>query len=170
MSKGTEKLFERIYTIEFDSQEWLKSYDRLTDRVSLQKGSLYTVQIMPKDEMLSLKEKLHTLKPHVQNKDQKLGASVKSLEIYTGQEIQALHKTVGKRFKMTEEIIRADEQGDKVQWQNLTSPVHVRARDDLPRVLANYPMITSDKKSIMKYTREFKECKWKPIGMKNLQK
>ena len=65
----------------------------------------------------------------MQNKDQRLGASMKSLEIYTGREIQALQKTVVKRFEIIEEIIRADEQGKKVQGQDSTSPVAVR--DDL---------------------------------------
>ena len=40
---------------------------------------------------------------------------MKSLEIYTGQEIQALQRTVVKRFEMIEEIIGTDEQGKKVQ-------------------------------------------------------
>ena len=75
--------------------------------------------------MLSLKEKLQTLESHVQNEDQRLGASVKSLEIYTGQEIRALQKTVVKRFKAIEEIIGADEQWEKLQGQDLTSPVRI---------------------------------------------
>ena len=58
--------------------------------------------------MLSLKEKLQTLESHVQNEDQRLGTSVKSLEIYTGQETQSSQKTVVKRFEMIEEIIEAD--------------------------------------------------------------
>ena len=51
MPKGTEKLSERIHTVEFDNQNLLKSYDRLADRVSLQEGNLHTIQIMSKDEM-----------------------------------------------------------------------------------------------------------------------
>ena len=39
-------------------------------------------------------EKFNTLELHVQNEDQKLFDSMKSLEIFTGQEIQALQKTV----------------------------------------------------------------------------
>ena len=84
MSKGTEKLSERIHTVEFDNQNLLKSYDRLADRVSLQEGNLHTIQIMSKDEMLSLKEKLQTLESYVKNEEQKLCFSMKSLEIYTG--------------------------------------------------------------------------------------
>ena len=40
---------------------------------------------------------------------------MKSLEIYTGQEIQVFQKTEVKRFEMIEEIIGADEQGKKAQ-------------------------------------------------------
>ena len=132
MSKGTEKLSERIHTVEFDNQNLLKSYDKLADRLSLQDGNLHAIQIMSKDEMLSLKKKLQTLESHVQNEDQRLGASMKSLEIYNGQKILALQKTVVKRFEMTEKIIEADEQGKKVQGQDLTSLVAVR--DGLPLV------------------------------------
>ena len=83
----------------------LKSYDRLADRVSLQDGNLHTIQIMSKDEVLSLKEKLQTLESHVQNQHQRLGASMKSLEIYTGQEIQALQKTVVKDLKQLRKLL-----------------------------------------------------------------
>ena len=76
--------------------------------------------------MLSLKEKIQTLESHVQNEDQRLCASIKSLEIYTGQEIQALQKTIIKRFEIIEEIIGADEKGKKTQGQDSTSPVAVR--------------------------------------------
>ena len=48
---------------------------------------------------------------------------MKSLEIYTGQEIQALQKRVVKRFEMFVEIIGTDEQGKKVQGQDSTSPL-----------------------------------------------
>ena len=58
----------------------------------------------------------------MQNEDQRLDASIKLLDIYTGQEIQALEKTVVKLFETIEEIIEADEQGKKVQEQDLTSP------------------------------------------------
>ena len=56
---------------------------------------------MSKDE-ISLKEKLQSLESHVQNASQRLGASKKSLEIYTGQKIQALQKTMIKRFEIIE--------------------------------------------------------------------
>ena len=50
-------------------------------------------------------------------KDQRLNDSMKALELYAGQEIQALQKTVVKRFEMIEKIIRTDEQEEKVQGQ-----------------------------------------------------
>ena len=40
----------------------------------------------------------------MQNEDQKLFDSMKSLEIFTGQEIQALQKTVVKRFETIEKL------------------------------------------------------------------
>ena len=53
-------------------------------------------------------ENFNALELHVQNKGQKLFDSMKSLEIFTGEEIQDLQKTVGKRFKLTEESIRTN--------------------------------------------------------------
>ena len=44
-------------------------------------------------------------------------------------------KDSGKKIKMIGEIIGTDEQGEKVQKQDLTSPVSVSVRIDLPRVL-----------------------------------
>ena len=70
--KGTEKLAERIHNVEFDNKNLLKSYARLADKVSLQDGNLHAIQIMSKNEMLSLKEKLQTLESHVKNEDQRL--------------------------------------------------------------------------------------------------
>ena len=42
-------------------------------------------------------------------------------------------------------------------------PVCVRVRDDLPRVLATYPVITSDKAVNTQYPNGYKECKWKDM-------
>ena len=70
---------------------------------------------------------------------------MKSLEIFTGQKIQAIQKTVVKRLEMIEEIIRIDKQGVEVQGQDLTIPVCIRVRDDLPRFLGTCPVISSDK-------------------------
>lgn len=41
-----------------------------------------------------------------------------------------------KRFKTIERIIKIDEQGEKVQRQDLTLPVPVRVRNDITRILA----------------------------------
>ena len=54
-----------------------------------------------------------------------------------------------KIFEIIEEIIRCDEEGMEVQAQDLALPVYVRVKDDLPRVLATYPIITSDKPPIL---------------------
>ena len=94
ISKGTKKLSEKIHIVEFGNQTLFKSYNILADRVSLQECNLHTMQKMPKDEMLSLKEKLQTLESHVQKEEQRLGDSMKSLEIYMGQKIKALQKIV----------------------------------------------------------------------------
>ena len=94
-----------------------------------------------------------------------LSTSMKSLEIYTGQEIQALQKTVVGKFEKIVEIIGADEKGEKVQIQDLTLLVPVRIRDDLPRDLASYPVIIFEKASSYNCPKGSKECRWKPIGM-----
>ena len=58
---------------------------------------------------------------------------------------------------------------EKVQGKDSTLPVNVRVREDLPRVLATYPVNSSDKPSITSYTKASKECRWKPMGMNNLK-
>ena len=60
MSKGAEKLSERIHTVKFDNQNLLKCHDRLADGTSLQDDNPHTIQVMSKNEVLSLKEKLQT--------------------------------------------------------------------------------------------------------------
>ena len=114
-------------------------------------------------------ERFHTLELNVQKGYQSLFESKKSLEIFTGPELQALQKTVVKRFEIIKEIIRTDEQRVEVQGQDLASLVRVGGRDDLPRVLATYPVISSDKPSSNKYPKGFKECKWKHIGVSGLK-
>ena len=47
----------------------------------------------------------------MQNEDHKLFESMKSLEIFPAKEIQAVKKTVVKRFEMIEKISETDEQG-----------------------------------------------------------
>ena len=119
--------------------------------------------------MLSLLDKFHTLESCVKNNNQKLNETMRALEQNTGLEIQILQKAVVKRFAKTEEIIRTDEQGDKVQVQNLALPVQVKVRNDLPRVLTVYPAISSEKPTGTKYPKVVKEYKWKLIGMRELK-
>ena len=57
------------------------------------------------------------------------------------------------RFDTVEEIIRTNEQGEKVQGKDLSLPVLLRVRDDLPRVLTAYSIITPDKPSSSKYSK-----------------
>ena len=57
---------------------------------------------------MSLMEKFNVLESHVQNETQKLFDLMKSLEIFTGQEIRDLQKTAIKRFELTEELSRTD--------------------------------------------------------------
>ena len=73
---------------------------------------MYAIKITSKDEMLSLLERLHTLE-----------SSMRTLEQNTGQEIQTLQKAVVKRFEKIEEFVKIDEQGQKIQRQNLASSV-----------------------------------------------
>ena len=60
-------------------------------------------------------EKFKSLESQVQNENQKLIDLMKSLEIFTGQEIQTLQKTVLKRLESIEELIRTDKQGEEIQ-------------------------------------------------------
>ena len=57
---------------------------------------------------------------------------MKSLEIFTDQEIQALQKIVIKRFGSIEELVRTVKQGEEVQEKdnsyNLLFPVPLRER------------------------------------------
>ena len=64
-----------------------------------------------------------------------------------------------------EEIVRTDKWGKEVQTKDFISPVPLRVRDYLPRVLPTYPLITSDKPANLSPNR-YKACKWRPIGMK----
>ena len=58
-------------------------------------------------------EKFKTLESCVQNENQILVDLMKSLKIFTGQEIQALQKVV-KSFESLEKLVRTDNQGDEV--------------------------------------------------------
>ena len=80
ISKGTRKLPERVQAVEFDVQTLSQSFDKVTDRMYLQDGNLHDIQEKFKEDMLSLKEKIKALESQVQNGDQKIDTSVKSLE------------------------------------------------------------------------------------------
>ena len=78
-----------------------------------------------------------------------------------------------KRFESIEELVRTDKQGEEVQAKDnskdLASPVPLRVRDDLPRVLATYPVISSEKSANTRYPNRYVECKWKLVGLKDLK-
>ena len=112
MTESAETSSERIHTVECINRTLSKGYDRLTDRMSLQKGNMHSMKIMFKDETLSLLDRLYTLQ-----------SSMRTLEQNTGEEIQTLQKTVVNRFKKSEKFIKFDDQGQKVQRQNLASSV-----------------------------------------------
>ena len=58
MTVGTETLFKRICSAECINQTLLKGYDRLIDRMSLQKGNVHAINIMSKDEILTLLDRI----------------------------------------------------------------------------------------------------------------
>ena len=78
-TEGTETLSERICAVKYINQSLLNSYERLMNKVSPQKGNMYTIKIISKDETLSLLDRFHTLK-----------SSMRTLEQNTKQEIQTL--------------------------------------------------------------------------------
>ena len=123
MAEDAETLFERIRTVECINRILLKCYDRLTDRMSLQEGNVHPMKIMFKDETLSLLDILHILE-----------SSMMALDQNTGQKIQTIQKAVVKRFEKIEELIKFDDQGQNLQRQNLSSSVHTKLQDSLPRV------------------------------------
>ena len=98
--------------------------------------------------MLSLKETIKTLESQVKNGDQKIDTLVKPLETHAGQEIQDLREMMIQRFEMIEKIIGIDDPGETTQGQDTMPPPPVRT--GLPRVLATYPVIYSDKASTSK--------------------
>ena len=122
LSKGTRNLPERVQAVEFDSQKLSQSFDKATDRIYLQNGNLHDIQEQFKEEMLSLKGNSKTLESQVQNGDRKNLTIGKSLETFAGQEIQASGEIMMKRFEMIEEIIGADELGEKIQEQDTMPP------------------------------------------------
>ena len=85
---------------------------RLCQRVVINwliEGNMNAIKIISKDKTLSLLDRLHTLE-----------YSVRALD----QEIQTLPKAVVKRFEKIEELIRFDNQGQKVQRQNEASSLY----------------------------------------------
>ena len=72
---------------------------------------------------------------------------MKSLETFTGQEFQALQKTIIKRFESIEELVRIDKLKEEVQAKDLATPVPLQVRDDLTIVLATYSVIVPEKPS-----------------------
>ena len=88
LSVGAEILPERIQTAECINRTSSKEYERLMDRILIQEVTIYAMKIMYKGEILSLMDKLHTLK-----------SLMKALEQNTGQEIQALQKAMVYRLK-----------------------------------------------------------------------
>ena len=65
MIEGAETLSERIHPVECINRSLSDGYNRLTDRMSLQKGNMYAIIIVSKDETLSLLDRLHTLKSSI---------------------------------------------------------------------------------------------------------
>ena len=78
-----------------------------------------------------------------------------------------------KRFELIEELVRTDKQGEEVQAKDnskdLALPVPLRVRDDLPRVLATYPVTASEKPANSQYPKGYTECKWEPICLEDLK-
>ena len=93
---------------------------------------MHIIKIMFKDEMLSLLDKFYTLK-----------ASMRTLEWNTEQEIQTSQKAMVKRFIKIEEIIKTDEQRQKIQGQYVDSSICARLWDDFPRDLTAYLVFSS---------------------------
>ena len=75
----------------------------MTDRLSPQEGKMHAMEIISKDETLSLLDRLHTLE-----------SPMRALEQNTGQEVQTLQKAVVNRFEKIDRIIIFDEQEQKV--------------------------------------------------------
>ena len=48
MTKGAERLSERISAVEFINQTLSKGYDRLADRMSFQKGNMHGKKLYPR--------------------------------------------------------------------------------------------------------------------------
>lgn len=78
-------------------------------------------------------------------------------------------KTVIKRFKSINHPVRNGKQGEEVQAKDLILILLLRIRDGLPRILASYPDITSEKPENTHHKKGYKECNWKPICMNDIK-
>lgn len=65
LPNDSEKLYERIHTVEVNDQNLLKSYDKLADRTFLLEGNLQAIQNISKDEKISFMEKPKDLGSYV---------------------------------------------------------------------------------------------------------
>lgn len=130
LSVGAETLSERIQTA---NRTLSKGNEILMDRMSIQEGTIHAMKIMSKNEILSLTDKLHTLK-----------SSVKALEHNSGQEIQALQIAMVNRFEKIKEILNSDEQEQMVERQILTPSVSKTLRDNSHKTLPAFSVITRE--------------------------
>ena len=73
-----------------------------------------------------------------------------------------------KRFEKIEKFIEFDDQGQKVQNQNVASSVHTKLQDNLLRVIPAFPVI-SERASVTKYPKVVKEYTWEPIRVTDLK-
>ena len=80
-----------------------------------------------------------------------------------------MQKAMVNRFEKFGEIIDFDDQEQTIRNQNLTSSVHKTLWDSFPRVLPDFPVITSEKVARSKYSKVIKEYTWEPICMSDLK-
>lgn len=101
---------------------------------------------------------------------------MKSLEVYTIQEIQTPRETMVNRLQAKENF-EMDTPEAEVQTiedeSDLTLPVPFRVRDDLPKVIMPSPMVylvtVTEKPATKKHPKGFVECHLEPIHMKSLK-
>ena len=73
------------------------------------------------------------------------------------------------RFEKIEELIEFDDQGQKVQRQNLASSVCTKFWHSLSRVILVFLVISSEKASGTQYPKVAKEYTWLHIHMADLK-
>lgn len=69
------------------------SYEKLSDQISLLEGNLHVIQIISKDDKVTLMDKMKSLELHMNDKNKKLIDLLKSLESFIVQEVQTLQKS-----------------------------------------------------------------------------